>query len=323
MFRWLNGPGSVFRNPLPGATNYLNAYDARGRLIRLQLAAKTKPKDEDDELDDLSDEDKPKNTTPNIASGEPIPPETADDLMPFPLNRQFRSQAVLSEELKDEIYNRVTQQGKSVRLVSAELGVEMRRVGAVVRLKSVEKEWVDKGRPLANPYARAVLAMLPQTPFSSITSPTPHESINDLPVHRDTLRQIFHPVSESRQFTRVDAGKVFHHTLLPADKRIPHPELVEMAKVQSDGGNRQERILRVREQMRIEDAEREEKEQARRDREERETTRVMGARWEFRFRDIDVESGVREGKGVGVGARYGVPHQDRKRGQIKIPTRVE
>ena len=75
--------------------------------------------------------------------------------------------------------------------------------------------------------------------------------------------------------------------------------------------------------MRIEDAEREEKENARREREERETTRVMGARWEFRFRDVDVETGVREGKGVRVGARYGVPHQDRKRGQIKIPKRVE
>ena len=146
MFRWLNGPGSVFRNPFPGSTNYLNAYDAGGRLIRLQLAGKAKTADADEELDDLGDEDKPKNLTPNIASGEPIPPETADDLMPFPLNRQFRSQAVLSEELKEEIYQRVTQQGKSVRLVSAELGVEMRRVGAVVRLKSVEKEWVDKVR---------------------------------------------------------------------------------------------------------------------------------------------------------------------------------
>ena len=148
MFRWLNGPGSVFRSPLPGSTNYLNAYDINGNLIRLQLAARTRTKNADEEMDDLEDEDKPKNTTPNIASGEAIPRETADDLMPFPLNRQFRSQAVLGEELKDEIYKRVTQQGKSVRLVSAELGVEMRRVGAVVRLKSVEKEWIDKVRPI-------------------------------------------------------------------------------------------------------------------------------------------------------------------------------
>ncbi|MCJ1399797.1 hypothetical protein MMC11_003000 [Xylographa trunciseda] len=323
MFRWLNGPGAVFRSPLPGSTNYLNAYSANGRLIRLQDTTRSKAKDADGELEDSSDAGEVKDTTANIAGEVPIPRETADDLMPFPLNRQFRSQAVLSEEMKDEIYKRVTQQGKSVRLVSAELGVEMRRVGAVVRLKSVEKEWVDKGTRLAGPYARAVIAMLPQTPFVPTMVPIPHESINDLPVHRDTLRQVFHPVSESRHFTRVDAAKVFNQTLLPADERIPHPELVELAKAQADGVNRQERILRARERMRIQDAEREEKEKARTEKEDRETTRVMGARWEFRFRDVDVESAGREKRGSGIGARYGVPHQDRKKGQIKIPTRVE
>ena len=71
----------------------------------------------------------------------PIPRESAEDLMPFPMNRQFRSQHVLSEELKDVIYKRVMVDGETVRNVSADLGVEMNRVGAVVRLKAVEKEW--------------------------------------------------------------------------------------------------------------------------------------------------------------------------------------
>ena len=79
-----------------------------------------------------------------MMDGVPLPKETAEDLMPFPMNRQFRSQAVLSEELKNAIYERVVVQGKSVRNVSAALGVEMRRVGAVVRLKAVEKEWETK-----------------------------------------------------------------------------------------------------------------------------------------------------------------------------------
>ena len=70
-----------------------------------------------------------------------VPRETADDLMPFPLNRHFRSQPVLSEELKEEIYKRVMVEGQDVRTVSASLSVEMRRVGAVVRLKAVEKQW--------------------------------------------------------------------------------------------------------------------------------------------------------------------------------------
>ncbi|KAL2825377.1 hypothetical protein BJY01DRAFT_157737 [Aspergillus pseudoustus] len=93
----------------------------------------------------------------------------------------------------------------------------------------------------------------------------PHEEINDLPAHRLTDPQIFYPTSESRQFTRVDAGRVFsaaparlrgdnvyeepwevvrdlnlgkrrtetvgkgdgeQRVLQPADVRIPHPHLV-------------------------------------------------------------------------------------------------
>lgn len=45
--------------------------------------------------------------------------------------------------MRDEIYSRVQTQGKSVRQVSAELAVSLERVAAVVRLKAVEKEWVD------------------------------------------------------------------------------------------------------------------------------------------------------------------------------------
>lgn len=58
---------------------------------------------------------------------------------PFPLNRTFFSQPVLSEALRQEIWRRVKVEGKSVRIVSVEMGVEMRRVGAVVRLVEVEK----------------------------------------------------------------------------------------------------------------------------------------------------------------------------------------
>lgn len=45
--------------------------------------------------------------------------------------------------MREEIYSRVKTQGKSVRQVSAELAVSLERVAAVVRLKAVEKEWVD------------------------------------------------------------------------------------------------------------------------------------------------------------------------------------
>ena len=163
MFRWLNGPGSAFRHPLRGSTNYLNAYDRDGRLIRAKNRSlgkagqdKEGEKDEENGEEDVDEDGEivPKKTQKikeimiKGTKEEPsLPNENAEDLMPFPLNRQFRSQKVLSEELKDAIYERVMVKGQSVRNVSAALGVEMNRVAAVVRLKAVEKEWEKEVRP--------------------------------------------------------------------------------------------------------------------------------------------------------------------------------
>lgn len=71
-----------------------------------------------------------------------LPPETQEDLRPFPLNQYFRSQPVLSEDLREAIYQRVKRDGATVSLASVEFGVSNERVGAVVRLKQMEKEWI-------------------------------------------------------------------------------------------------------------------------------------------------------------------------------------
>lgn len=119
MFTWLNGPGAAFRDPLPGSTNYLSAYDKKGQLNR-------KPGED----------------------GQ-IRGESPSDLRPFPQNPWFQSQTVLSEELRNEVWRRVRELGKTVRAVSVELGIEMRRVGAVVRLVEIEKRWLKEvGRAL-------------------------------------------------------------------------------------------------------------------------------------------------------------------------------
>ena len=166
MFRWLNGPGSAFRHPLPGSTNYLNAYDRNGRLVRAKDRSprqlnreKEEKKDAEEEEDKEADEvNEDGETLPTrmkkvqgarvtgTKDGLPLPKESGEDLMPFPMNRQFRSQRVLSEELKDAIYQRIMEEGSSVRNVSAVLGVEMNRVAAVVRLKAVEKQWEKEVR---------------------------------------------------------------------------------------------------------------------------------------------------------------------------------
>lgn len=60
---------------------------------------------------------------------------------PFPLNPLFRSQPVLSDQTKDLIWDKITNGGETLKAVSAEMGVDVRRVAAVVRLKELEKQW--------------------------------------------------------------------------------------------------------------------------------------------------------------------------------------
>jgi hypothetical protein len=66
------------------------------------------------------------------------------ELTPFPLNQHFMSQPVLSEEFREIIYLKVTEEKMSVRSVSAEYGVSMERIGAVVRMKQMERDWVQQ-----------------------------------------------------------------------------------------------------------------------------------------------------------------------------------
>ncbi len=82
------------------------------------------------------DFEKPLPDKTNYITGQDV----ADGRQPFPHNRSFKAPQVLSDAVKEEIYRRVIG-GKSVRHVSAELGVSLDRVAAVVRLKAVEKEW--------------------------------------------------------------------------------------------------------------------------------------------------------------------------------------
>lgn len=84
----------------------------------------------------------PAENTTNYVMPIKSPPEFEDNVHPFHLNFAFLSQPILSEEMREDIWSRVMRDGKSVRDVSTALGIEMRRVAAVVRLKEVEKDWI-------------------------------------------------------------------------------------------------------------------------------------------------------------------------------------
>lgn len=182
-----------------------------------------------------------------------------------------------------------------------------------------------QGKTLAKPYAKAVMAMLPQASYDPFTKRwDTQESINDLPVHAATKQQIFHPTSESRHFTRADAARVFDETLLPADQRVPHPELTQLEKDKLAGVPFEQRVAMAAQRNEEEQQKKLRKDQRRREREANALKIVDKGRWEFRFREISVDDAGADGRGAhGTGWRYGVPHRDRKRAEVKIPTRVE
>ncbi|KAL6856603.1 eukaryotic mitochondrial regulator domain-containing protein [Trichoderma novae-zelandiae] len=242
---------------------------------------------------------------------------------PFPLNPLFRSQPVLDEHTRELIWDKVMGRGESLKAVSAEMGVDVRRVAAVVRLKEVEKQWQREGKKLAIPYAKAVMNMLPKTSYREGEKNLPHEPVNEIHVHKLTMQQLFVPVSESRHFTREDAAKAFHDTMLSVDARSPQPELIKMEREILDGKGRQESLASFQEATQNEEdrvARRIANEQRR---EEEATTRVKTDRYEFRFKDINADDVGRNGRSrKGTGWRYGAPFDDRKRGLVKIPTSV-
>ncbi|KFY40617.1 hypothetical protein V494_03417 [Pseudogymnoascus sp. VKM F-4513 (FW-928)] len=292
MYSWLNGPGEKFREPLEGSSNYMGAYRKNGILKR---AAMSPP-------------------------GAPLLPPFGDDLKPFVKNDNFVSQPVTSEALREEVWEKIMKNGLSVKEVSIELGVEMSRVGAIVRLKEVEKAWQRQGKRLAKPYSKAIMQMLPH---SEPSTSKPFESISDLPVHAATQQQIFYPTSESRQFTRVDAARVFADGLLPADLRVPHPELIEDERLRLQGVGYKDIAKRAEGRSKAAYEKKVAADEKKRAREAAALKVVPGVRWDFKFREISVDAAGANGRGKdGTGWRYGVPLYDRRRGEVKIPTRV-
>ncbi|KAL3471370.1 eukaryotic mitochondrial regulator protein-domain-containing protein [Aspergillus californicus] len=343
MFEWLETEGSQLKEHIPGKTNYI--INARERV-----------KEEEDS-------------------------DTLRSLRIFPMNSNYESAAILGEDLRYKIHDEVMNKKRSLKKVSVDFGVDMRRVAAVCRLVELEERWKKENKPLAKPYARAIHEMIPTTPLiydRDLRKDRPHESINDLPAHRLTDAQIFYPVSESRQFSRIDAGRVFsaaparqHETvadevanpddttsrilespsrietvgkgadeqpvLQPADVRIPHSHLIryERTKPKTDDltpGIASDKVYRHAKNHRLmlekEEAIEEKRKNLAKERRESKISRIQpeSSRFEFRINDVTVskETTGADGRGARApGRRYGVPSYERKKGQAKIPTRVE
>ncbi len=166
MMAWLNGPGKVFKEPLLSSTNYLSAYDKSGNLLRARKGRNGAAEKDDAELDEDENDILARERENGVPEAEVrkraerrqqrrrereelearggVPKERLSDLRPYPLNQQFRSQPVLSEALREKIYELVAVENLDVKSVSATFGVDIRRVAAVVRLKTLEKQWAEE-----------------------------------------------------------------------------------------------------------------------------------------------------------------------------------
>lgn len=243
---------------------------------------------------------------------------------PFPSNSAFISQPVLCEEARELIWNKVMVKWESVKAVSAELGVDQRRVAAVVRMKEVEKDWEANGQKLAKVYSKAVLDMVPTHSYPQHKPIQALEPINEIHVHGYTMQQLFVPTSESRHFTREDAAKAFHHTMLSPDERVPHRELVEMEKRVKDGMKQKESWDQFKKEAKKSEDDRELKIFAVAEKERKNTTTVTTGRFDFRIKPISADDVGKDGRSrAGVGWRYGIPFEDRKKNQVKIPTKID
>lgn len=243
-------------------------------------------------------------------------------MRPFPANDKFVSQPVLSEEAREKIWQSVMVTGLPLKAVSAQFGVDMRRVAAVIRLKAIENEWKASFKPMALPYAKAVMSMVPVADLRF--SDKPFEPINDIHVHKFTQQQLFVPTSESRHFTRADAAKAFGDHILPPDEKMRIPELIQFERDVAEGVKPQEAQKKFIAAAAESEEELAEKEHLRVQREEARKLRIESGRFEFRFEKINVDSSGKDGKSrKGVGWRYGVPFNDRRRAVVKIPTKVD
>lgn len=180
-----------------------------------------------------------------------------------------------------------------------------------------------QGKKLATPYSRAILEMVPTHNYPENRPRVPLEPFNEIHVHGYTMQQLFVPTSESRHFTREDAAKAFHHTMLSADDRIPHKELVQHRRRVHEGMRERESEVIFKEEARKSQQNDEDRVKQAEEHEKRLTQTVPTARFEFRFKKMAVDDVGKTGRArSGVGWRYGFPYEDRKRDQVKIPTKM-
>jgi hypothetical protein len=127
----------------------------------------------------------------------------------------------------------------------------------------------------------------------------------------------------------VGKGDNARQILQPADVRIPHPHMVSLERDRLSNPNERLAVaeLHAKRLERQDAADKKLRERAEARRAKKQTTvSPAESRFDYRIRNAiyTPETTGKDGRAPwAIGRRYGVPHRDRTRGEVKIPTRVE
>ncbi|KAL3229734.1 Small ribosomal subunit protein mS45 [Nakaseomyces bracarensis] len=138
-------------------------------------------------------------------------------LQPFPSNPHCKTNYMVSNELKDQIYNDIVVNKLSTQQVSQNYGLKIPRVEAVLKLASIEKKWEKNNRikPELKTMSETLYKMFPLfTPEIQHT----RENLSEIPVPQKALSSRFLTIAESQPFGPIDAAEVLE--LEPAVKTL-------------------------------------------------------------------------------------------------------
>lgn len=138
-------------------------------------------------------------------------------LQPFPSNPHCKTNYMVSNELKDQIYNDIQVNGLSTQQVSQNYGLKIPRVEAIVKLVGIEKKWEKNKRvtPELKTMSDTLYKMFPLfTPEKQYT----RENLSEIPVPQKALSSRFLTIAESQPFGPIDAAEVLE--LEPAVKTL-------------------------------------------------------------------------------------------------------
>ncbi|CAG8545288.1 6408_t:CDS:2, partial [Acaulospora morrowiae] len=136
---------------------------------------------------------------------------------PFPMNPYFKAQPPLSDTFKEVVWD-MFMQGSTIREIGTKMGISLKRVEAILKLKKLEKDMIAQGLTIQRNFTSHMEKMLGARSILS-------EELSD------TLPQVgrpkFYLTDEGETFKPEDAAKILKRpTLAVLEERKLREELV-------------------------------------------------------------------------------------------------